>query len=66
MFISAVLYVGYFTYLAMARVDEPPLVALFFIFTTLLALQIYLAIVCGQFVNEFLETGDNRLLEDQK
>jgi hypothetical protein len=60
-----VLYAGYFIFLAMAR-DESPLVALVFIFTTLIALQIYLAIVCGQFVNEYLQTGDNRLLEDQK
>jgi hypothetical protein len=49
----------------MAR-DDSPLVALFFIFITLTAFQIYLAIVCGQFVSEYLETGDNKLLEDQK
>ena len=59
------LYAGYFILIAMAR-DESPLVALVFIFTTLTALQIYLAIVYGQFVNEYLQTGDNRLLEDQK
>jgi hypothetical protein len=64
-FLSLVLYAGYFIYLAMAR-DDSPLVALFFIFTTLTALQIYFAIVCGQFVSQFLETGDNRLLEDKK
>ena len=64
-FLSLVLYAGYYIYLAMAR-DDSPLVALFFIFITLTAFQIYLAIVCGQFVTEYLETGDNRLLEDQK